>query len=160
MASTKGNFAMMTLIQILRRTSRLRKANARYVKLAKTKTGLTKKGQPFIAAQTHSTHTMDHRGQVWKYRGPRPKYVTVIVFLDRRGHVEMSCSCPDFKYRAEFALTNKGAATIEYSNGLPPVITNPMMIPYCCRHLVKLSAVASETIQKDMPGIFSPVSRS
>lgn len=150
---------MMTLIQILRRTSRLRKDNAQYVKLARIKTGVDKEGRPFLAAQTHSTHTRDSSGKLWRYLGRRPRYVTVITFLNRRGHVEVSCSCPDFKYRSEFALTNHQAATIEYSNGLPPVITNPMMVPYCCRHLVKLASVASESIKKGLSGTRPPTQR-
>lgn len=131
----------LTLQQIIRRTTGLRKSNAKYVRLVKLTTGHWKvgpdKGLGYVAAQSYSTHVQDAHGVVT--RNPdQTRYVTVITFIDSKLHVRCSCSCPDFLYRWEVALNNKGAAEIEYSNGALPNITNPQMRPASCKHLVCL----------------------
>jgi hypothetical protein len=52
--------------------------------------------------------------------------------------VELSCSCPDFKYRWEVANNKVGSAQIFHSNGKKPNQTNPTMRPGLCKHLIAL----------------------
>lgn len=52
--------------------------------------------------------------------------------------VKVSCGCPYFMYHCEVALWAKGAADIIHSNGEHPGVKNPRMIPYPCKHLVKV----------------------
>ena len=64
------------------------------------------------------------------------KYTTSVEF---EGHgpdaqVLLTCSCPDFKFRWEVALTKQGGSRILYSNGESHVIQNPQEKPGCCRH--------------------------
>lgn len=105
-----------------------------------------------MACASYSTKIWDpfKRRYVKNTRGPGGKpqrYVTVIVFLDPRLHVMVSCSCADFRYRWEVALNRKVAAEIEYSNGELPVIRNPSMRTSSCKHLFKLY----ETIKPHLP---------
>lgn len=128
---------MLTLPQIARRTNRLRQAGSRYVRFTDIKKGWDTLGRGFIAGASYSTHIINNYGIAVRNTDPT-RYVTVITFLDTKLHVNISCSCGDFMYRTEWALWNKGAADIEYSNGEPPDITNPKYSPYCCKHLLAL----------------------
>ncbi|QBQ74619.1 hypothetical protein BcepSauron_239 [Burkholderia phage BcepSauron] len=143
---------MLTLPQIAQRTSARRKESAKYVKITYQKRGWDSLGRGYVACASYSTKIWDpyKRKYVRNTRGPGGKprrYVTVIVFLDPRLHVAVSCSCPDFRYRWEVALNRKQAAEIEYSNGELPVIRNPRMTTSSCKHLFKLY----ETIKPQLP---------
>ena len=128
---------MLTLPQIIRRTTRLRHEGAKYVRITDMKKGYDSKGRGYVACASYSTHIIGEDGR--PHRNPDPqKYVTVFVFLDQQLHVQMSCSCADFTYRWETALHGKGAAEIEYSTGEYPLQTNPSMRAACCKHAVAL----------------------
>lgn len=129
---------MLTLPEIIRRTPDTRKVASKYVRLEKVIKGYNDIGQAFIAAQSYSTHRFDPTIKKWKPVTSKTKYVTVVTFLNRKLQCKVSCSCGDFTYRAEVALHRKGAADIEYSNGAPPIITNPRLRAFGCKHLVKL----------------------
>ncbi|QRE00046.1 hypothetical protein [Burkholderia phage BCSR5] len=139
----------MNLKQIMRRVTKDRIDNAQFVKLVKMKAGYGKKdGKAFVACQSYSTHHFDQDGKKVANH-ERRHYVTVIKFLDDKLNVNVSCSCDDFLYRWEWALANRGASDIFYSNGQHPDVTNPGMIPAQCKHLVKLV----ETIKHKIPGM-------
>ncbi len=120
---------------IIRRTPKQRIADAQYVRILAEKTGHDKQGRAFYAAQTVSTHNRLPNGKLVRAH-EKTKYVTVVSFRDSKLNVMVSCSCPDFTYRWEVALAKKKAATIEYSNGEDPIMTNPAMVPAACKHLV------------------------
>lgn len=128
---------MLTLPQIIRRTNRFRKEGAKYVRIIDTKKGYNSLGQGFIASSSYSTHILGSDGRPYVNRDAH-KYVTVITFLDKKLHVNVSCSCSDFLYRWETALSYKGAAEIEYSDGSPPDNTNPQYKAATCKHIVAL----------------------
>lgn len=69
----------------------------------------------------------------------RSKYATSIDFIDPKSHVRVSCSCPDFCFRFEYALHQQGAANIHFSNGESPGVRNPSLIAGCCKHVIKLA---------------------
>lgn len=147
---------MLTLPQIIRRTTRLRHEGAKYVRITDMKKGFDSKGRGYVASASYSTHVINNEGR--PVRNPNPqKYVTVIVFLDKQLHVHVSCSCADFTYRWETALHEKGAAEIEYSTGEYPIQTNPELRTGQCKHLVSLyNKIESKLPQPQKP---SPVSR-
>ena len=60
-------------------------------------------------------------------------YACSVTQLDKKSHVRVACSCPDFCYRHEFWLWKKGAAEIYYCNGEEPQTRSK---PACCKHLV------------------------
>lgn len=128
---------MLTLKQIIKRTRPDRIMNARFVKITKLKTGYSRSGRAYAACQSYSTHHITPEGRLVPHKD-HTRYVTVIEFLDARLRVNVSCSCDDFKYRAEYALHTHGAADIEYSNGEAATTTNPNNTPQCCKHLVSL----------------------
>ena len=122
----------MTMEQILKRTPANRKDKAVYVKIKELKSRKTSYSTIVYKAKTTSSHTTTGV----KKRGQQSTYVTTIETNGKMCVV--SCSCEDFAYRWEVALNKKKAARIEYSNGEPPVDTNPSLIPGCCGHLVSL----------------------
>lgn len=46
----------------------------------------------------------------------------------------VSCDCERFKFKWEYALWKRGASMIKFSNGEPPVTTNPNLHPAACKH--------------------------
>jgi hypothetical protein len=128
---------MLTLDQMARRTSSLRRDGARYVRFTDLKKGYLSNGNGYIAGASYSTHIVTPDGKIKPNDQPN-KYVTVIEFLDTELHAKISCSCGDFTYRWEWALWNRGAADIEYSNGDSPDINNPSYKPAMCKHALAL----------------------
>lgn len=52
----------------------------------------------------------------------------------KRNKIWVSCTCPFFLFYNEYALAMVDSSDIQYSNGEPPVIRNPKMTPYVCKH--------------------------
>jgi hypothetical protein len=50
--------------------------------------------------------------------------------------VMVSCDCEFFKFNNEYALTYYHASFIKHSNGQPPHVTNPNLVPHVCKHLL------------------------
>lgn len=93
---------MLTLPQIIQRVNFRRKESAKYVRIIAQKRGWDSLGRGFVASASYSTHVWDPYKQTYvkNTRGPNKKptrYVTVVIFLDPRLHVTVSCSCPDFR---------------------------------------------------------------
>ena len=70
--------------------------------------------------------------------GPR-KHKQTIKDLAQTGingtkEIWVTCDCARFMYTWEYSLTKVGASSIIYSNGEPPVSTNPRMYPAGCKH--------------------------
>lgn len=128
----------MKIETLIRRTDSQRKTRAKYVRVLRLKTGRNAIGNLFIAGQTQTTHRFDGRFYVPVPPMHRNTYVTVIEFIDNSFNCRVACSCEDFKFREEVALWTRNAANIEYSNGAFPVITNPQLKPYVCKHTVAL----------------------
>ena len=144
---------MLTYPQIVKRTPTLRKENSKYAVVAEPRFGYTADGHAFVAARTWTTKVKDSYGHIVR-KPPEPKYVTVVEFLDKSLHVNISCSCPDFLYRFEVALSLKDAYQIEYSNGALPVVTNPALRAACCKHCIAMYSKIKGIMNQ---GIFAPL---
>jgi hypothetical protein len=123
----------LTLSRILEKTTASRIQLAAYVVVKNLKFGVSKKlGIPKAIAQTYSKdRDKDGRPKV-------SKYTTMIEFYPEN-KVKVACSCEDHLYRWEYALYRKNASYITYSNGEPPVDTNPKLVAGACKHVVKLA---------------------
>lgn len=55
--------------------------------------------------------------------------------LDSKAWVH--CSCQDFMYRNEYLLSQLRATEQFFVENRPPLITNPDMIPYVCKHIIR-----------------------
>jgi hypothetical protein len=62
----------------------------------------------------------------------------------------VSCSCPDFKFRWEYANTQSQNAEIKYSNGQPAIVTNPSNRKQLCKHLY---AITSDVLTKNKKNV-------
>ena len=123
----------MTLTQIMEKTSPGRIALSQYVAIRNLKFGISKKLKiPKAIAQTFSQEK-DKQGRTSMF-----KYSTMIEFYPEQ-KVKISCSCPDHLYRWEYALVRRNASYMTYSNGEPPLDTNPKLIPACCKHVIALA---------------------
>lgn len=128
---------MKTLKQLARQTTKERKQKAQYVKIIATKIGHNRKGQGYVAAKTYSMFVIDKDGRLVKNPN-KTYYVSMITFVDKKLNCILSCSCGDNTFRWEASNSYKGAANIEYSNGEPPVVTNPTFAIGACKHLYAL----------------------
>lgn len=122
---------MLTMRQIWKATPWDRKARAQNVRVVKLKYGMHKVAKVPVAAATTYSLEVDGGKPTWF------QYVTAIQFLPKR-YVKVTCSCPDFCFRWEYALHKQGAADIKFCNGEPPGVRNPGLIPGQCKHLVAL----------------------
>jgi hypothetical protein len=52
------------------------------------------------------------------------------------------CSCPFYTYHLEVVNSLRKSSDIINSNGELPVVRNPRMIPYLCKHLLALAKLA------------------
>lgn len=138
---------MLTFPQIAKTTPNNRRLGSQYVKLLKVKTGYDDQGLAFIVAQSYSTKVWSEKQGIFVNNPNRDKYLTHVQFLDRKLHCKLSCSCPDFMYREEYALHKKGAADIEYSNGEPPTTTNPKQQIFMCKHLYKVYTIIKDKLK-------------
>lgn len=138
---------MLTFPQIIKLGGKYRDQNARFVRLVRLKTGYTPEGFAFAACQSYSTHHINPKG-LRVVNPDRRRYVTVVKFLDAKLHCQVSCSCPDFMYTAEYVLNKRGAAQIEYSNGEAPDIKNPAQVVMVCKHLIRLYQEIQTKLQR------------
>jgi hypothetical protein len=84
-------------------------------------------------------------------------YLTVFRF-DRFGEIKSAvhhptwvrCSCPYFLYYVEVALTRHGSSSVYYSNGRYPMIRNPKLRPYLCKHLIAATNPAVHVLLREM----------
>lgn len=130
---------MLTLKQLYSKTTPERKDRARYVRIVQTKIGHNKQGLGYVAARTYSRLKVGRDGRLVKNDDPQ-HYVTMITFLNKKLQCICSCSCGDTTFRWEVANSYKGAAEIEFSNGEPPLTTNPTFKVGLCKHLCALYA--------------------
>lgn len=130
----------MTWPQVYRNceSQRVERANTT-VKIKTLRLGVS--GRPKLPTAAAKVYSLD------KVRGGHRKHVYVVVakWLNHRGHVHLSCSCPDFMYTYEYALTRKGASSIKYCDGTPPVERNIRGIPGACKHLIHLMDHMTDT---------------
>ena len=133
----------MKLDVLVRKSEALRKINARLVKVVQYRAGRDKKGYAVAMAKTYTRLEVNVQKKLMKARDQN-KYVSHIKFLDKKLNVEVSCSCPDFIYRWEYANAQVGAAKIRYSNGDAPDSTNPGHKPGLCKHLLALRALIKQ----------------
>lgn len=132
---------MLTLNELVKMSERMRRLNSRLVKVVGYKTGKDKRGSPTAVAKTYTPLEYTLAGHRITRSKDQNKYVSSIKFLDRRLHVKVSCSCPDYMYRWEWANNEHGASDIIYGNGEAPDYTNPPYRPGLCKHLLALRSL-------------------
>lgn len=134
----------MSLPKLLRGTPRLFINNSKDVDChGAVKRLRTKTGKPML------------RGIMWTNDPYRPFKVrryheTYIIGLDdnqdktvhSHRKVLVQCQCEAFVFNFEYANATVGASRLIYSNGAPPVYTNPGLMPGLCKHLVALFKIA------------------
>lgn len=128
---------MLTPKQLYYRTTRERKERVQYVRIIRIKMGHNRQGLGYVAAKTYSKYKVRADGMVVKNKNRRD-YLTMITFLNRKLQCIVSCSCGDNTFRWEVANTYKEASEIEFSNGEPPLITNPTFKVGMCKHIAAL----------------------
>ncbi len=120
----------LTARQLLQKTPKSRRSE--FVKIEATKILKKKNGNRLIKSKVYSTHNI----QGIRKSPPYTKYIATVE-IDKKA-VKVSCSCDDFWSVWEYALTQKGAADIEYCNGQAPVEKNPRLVAGTCKHLYKI----------------------
>lgn len=138
----------LTFSDLVRGSTSLRGESARYVKIVDKKAGYLSNGNVYLASASYSTHVYYPDGRLRVNEDPQ-KYVSVAEFTEPYMRVKVSCSCPDFKYRQDWALwKTRGASDLEYSTNQYPRIRNPKLRIYCCKHLVALYNSSAAAIRK------------
>ncbi len=100
--------------------------NSRYVRILK--------------AQRKSDHEFWYQTMT-RVPGEKPRrHVQWIKDLSKKGltnstEIWVSCDCERHKFTWEYSLWKRGASMIRFSNGEPPVETNPRLWPAACKHV-------------------------
>lgn len=124
----------LTARQILKATPRLMINNAQSVHITELREAVTRGGFPAFRAKVSSASST----------GKRSDYRVDIIGKEgeekplSKQKVMVSCNCENFCYQWEVALNHWGSAKIKYSNGEHPDVTNPGLLPGCCKHCAKL----------------------
>lgn len=135
-----------SLRHLIRNTPRLFLNNAVDVEAHRYKKLRTKQSKPAV------------KGIMWTNDPHRPDKIrryheTYIVGLDEKGEnkpiakhkrVLVQCTCECYIYNYEYANARWGAAYLIYSNGEPPVWTNPSMAVGLCKHIIALAKICIE----------------
>jgi len=131
---------MLTLEQILRKSPKSWLANSDDVRIDAYKKIVDKEDKnPTVLAILYSVY--DHEGNRKTNPVKHRCYIKGLNGKDKKiieSKVEVSCDCQAFKYWSEVALEHKDAAIILHSNGKAPVERNPAMIPFACKHVIRL----------------------
>lgn len=127
----------MKLAKLIAVSDKLRKINSKFVKITGYKNGWDRKGIATAICRSYSPREYSN-GRVVPAKDLN-KYTTSIKFLDKQLNVKVSCSCPDFMYRWEYANHRIGVSDIIYSNGEPARETNPLNRPGGCKHILALA---------------------
>lgn len=140
-ASRKG----MTLRQLIRSTPRLFINNAVDVEAKKVERKKTKTLRPVIMGHMVTNDP-------WRKLRVRRVHETYIIGMgddpsvpvNRHKKVLVQCTCENFVYVFEYANATVGASRLIYSNGEAPNMTNPMLLPGCCKHIIALAKIVVE----------------
>jgi hypothetical protein len=143
---------MLTLGQMIRATPKKTWKSARgiQVKVVASKFGQSPEKTPYYEAMIKAKSTLGAT--------PRPlkkteihnviirQYGTNVAELAAGGvrtthKTWVHCSCEHFLFTCEYALAKYGSSSIISSNGKPPVITNPRLLPVVCKHIVAVTAI-------------------
>lgn len=131
---------MLTLAKIMRKMPPNWEINSAYCKIKSYKKIIdTQDKQPVVLALMYSTHDHNHM----KKTTPKVHrcYIKGLQGAKKKiyaSNVEVSCSCEAFLYWCEVALEKKDASVVMFSNGQLPIVRNPKMIPFMCKHLYRL----------------------
>lgn len=125
----------LSLRQLMKATPPYVHNNAKAVIIRELKPAVSRGGLPGIKAKILS---VGNRGEKHQYRTTIVgKEADLPVYKQR--HVVVQCQCEFFKFYCEYALNHWGSASIKYSNGEAPGMTNPGLLPLLCKHLVQLA---------------------
>lgn len=132
---------MLNITKILKKMPPNWEINSAYCKIKSYKKIIDKQDKnPVILAIVYSTHDHNHQ----KKASPEMHrcYIKGLDGAKKKiyaSNVEVSCDCKAFLYWCEVALEDKDASVIFFSNGEMPIVRNPKMIPFMCKHLYRLA---------------------
>lgn len=143
---------MLTLGQMIRATPKKiwRNAQGIMVKVVASKYGQTPEKVPYFEAMIKAKSTKSATTRPLKkteiHNVVIRQYGTDLISLAAGGirtthRSWVHCSCEHFLFSCEFALAKRGSSSIINSNGEPPVVTNPRMLPMVCKHIVAIAAI-------------------
>ncbi len=138
----------LSLRKLLNATPPYFKNNAQDVVIKKLEKKLTKGGLKAIVSTSYGTEskqTLPHKQTIIGL--DRDKVTSKPLNINKCKRVLAQCSCQSYLFSgAEYANWHHGAAKIIYGNGDKPVVNNPQLQFFLCKHLVK---IARKVIEKD-----------
>lgn len=145
----------LSLRTLFRGTPKLFLHNAQDVVIKKVDVSKTKSGMPAVTAIAYTSDPYRpmktrryHKVHIIGLDKNKENLPDTKTPISKHKRVLVSCDCEAYVFGgAEYANAAHGAARIVYGNGNPPVVTNPMMVPFLCKHLV---AVATAMFQANL----------
>lgn len=126
-----------------------------------TPKGNVRRSRRVIIQLKYAVRTKDKFGDCYLFHGvardsANLKHTRHLFWIKRYGtgpkaSIRCLCSCANFTFVWEMALARKQSAVKFRSNGMRPVVTNPMMRPGVCKHLVQaIRSTAKLTPTKEL----------
>lgn len=153
---------MLTLGQMIRATPKKIWRNARGIRVmvVASKFGQTPEKEPYFEAMIKAKSTSSatprplkktevHNVVIRQYGSDVVSLAAGGVRTTHRSWVH--CSCEHFLFSCEFALAKRSSSSIINSNGDPPVITNPSLLPMVCKHIIAVAAIHPKLNLPELP---------
>lgn len=133
--SSKG----LSAKKLMSMTPKLFRNNSRDVVIKKLEKKATKTGLKAIIALAFSPDSKALKPHKQTVVGLDRDKSNKALPISKSKRVMVQCNCESYVFQgAEYANWYHGAASIIYGNGDKPVVTNPQLRPFLCKHLYKL----------------------
>jgi hypothetical protein len=119
--------------------------NVVVTKMRKTQSGFSL----MCETVTNQPNTNDKNALPTKYRQTFENLDETTDSFSNSKWIKVSCSCPDFKYRRDYALYERGSSDLKFSTDEPPDETNPIIGGKrnwgVCKHLFRCMQTIVQT---------------
>lgn len=123
----------MSAVQILRKVGKVQLQNSKYVRIKRVQYNERSNLYKFTT-ETYDPETKQYRIHIQRiypadreYRGK----------LSECPAIKITCSCGFHLFFSEVSLSYHNASDVIYSDGSYPIIRNPSLKPWACKHLLK-----------------------
>jgi hypothetical protein len=123
----------MSAVQILRKVGKVQLQNSKYVRIKRVQYNERSNLYKFTT-ETYDPETKQYRIHIQRIYPADREYKGK---LSECPAIKVTCSCGNYLFCAEVALSYHNAADIIYSDGSYPIIKNPSLKPQVCKHLLK-----------------------
>ena len=123
----------LSIIQLLRKVGKTQILNSKYVRIKRVQFN-QEKNLFKIETQTYDPETKQYRTHIQRIYPADRSYKGKLSDCPR---IKVACNCGFHLFFSEVSLAYQNAADIIYSDGSYPIVRNPSLKPWVCKHILK-----------------------